>query len=217
MEERIEKTIKNLEKNQMEPYWVDRAAEILPLLQRLIPAGATVGLGGSKTLNEIGAVEFLRQGDYRLFDRYRTDLNAEEIGKVIDQSLTADVFLSSSNAVTENGELYNVDGRGNRVAAICYGPKSVIIVAGINKLVPDLAAAELRVKQIAAPKNAARLSCDTPCIRLGHCVSLSGEKQPALCDGCAVDGRICCSYLVSAHQRVKNRIKVILCGESLGY
>ena len=132
------------------------------------------------------------------------------------KALTADVFLSSSNAVTENGELYNVDGRGNRIAAFCFGPKNVIVIVGANKIVPDIDAAAERVKKIAAPKNTVRLSCKTPCAKTGECISLKNEN-PELCDGCLTDERICSSYLISGRQRVKDRIKVIICKESLGY
>ena len=111
----------------------------------------------------------------------------------------------SSNAVTEEGELYNVDGNSNRVAALAYGPDSVIVVAGCNKIVPDIAAAVERVKKIAAPVNATRLHCSTPCAKTGECMN------------CHSDGRICCNYLVSAQQRHQDRIKVILVGEELGY
>ena len=133
-------------------------------------------------------------------------------------SFSADVYLCSSNAVTENGELYNVDGNSNRTAAILYGPKSVIMVVGINKIVRNLDEAVQRVKNVSAPANALRLSCGTFCSEKGYCVSLEGKKGGIeLCSGCQTDARICCNYVVSARQRQRNRIKVLLVGQDLGY
>ena len=125
--------------------------------------------------------------------------------EIFRKSFFSDTYLTSTNAITENGELYNVDGYGNRVAAMIYGPKSVIVVAGINKIVKDLDQAVERVKRIAAPANSIRLDKNTPCTKTGYCVD------------CKKDDRICCSYTVLGHQKQKNRIKVILVGESLGY
>ena len=113
-----------------------------------------------------------------------------------------------------NGELFNVDGNSNRVAALCFGPASVIVVVGCNKIVPTLHDAIRRVKQIAAPENAVRLHCRTYCASAGHCQGLDSDEMTA---GCGSEGRICCNYVVSAHQRVPGRIKVILVGEPLGY
>lgn len=216
MEQRLQKVINNLKNNRMGAYLVDRKEDILPLLRTLMPAGCSVGVGGSVTLDEIGALELLRNGDYRFLDRYATGLTREQAVGVMREALSADVFLTSSNAITENGELYNVDGNANRVAALCFGPKKVIVIAGVNKLVPDLAAAVRRVKEIAAPKNAVRLNCNTPCAKTGKCVSLNKENSE-MCDGCAVADRICADYLVSGRQRVADRIQVILCKENLGY
>ena len=122
----------------------------------------------------------------------------------------------STNALTENGELYNVDGNSNRVAALLYGPKSVIVVCGINKIVKNIDEAIKRVKTIAAPQNTIRLGIETPCGKTGKCVSLRKEN-PELCDGCHGDTRICCNYVVSAQQRHIDRIKVIIIGEEYGY
>ena len=153
----------------------------------------------------------LRSGRYRFIDRYAPDI--PDMRKVFLDSFAADAYLSSVNAVTLNGELYNVDGNSNRVAAICYGPRSVILVAGVNKIVKDIDAAVTRVKRCAAPANAARLGCDTYCAKTGACMGLRGD----MASGCKTSARICCSYVVSAYQREKGRIKVILVGEELGY
>lgn len=216
MQQKLEKTVKNLTKNNMQPFVVDKKQDILPLLKTLIPKGATVGVGGSVTLNEVGVIDLLRNGDYDFYDRYATGLTREETVKIMKQALTADCFITSSNAVTENGALYNVDGNGNRVAAFVFGPDSVIVIIGANKIVKDVDAAIKRVKEIAAPQNCERLNVPSPCSKSGKCISLNLEN-PEMCDGCGVDGRICCSYLVSAFQRHKNRIKVIICKENLGY
>ncbi|MBR0141001.1 MAG: LUD domain-containing protein, partial [Ruminococcus sp.] len=129
---------------------------------------------------------------------------------------SADVFISSANAITEHGVVYNVDGNSNRIAAIAFGPKSVIIIAGYNKIVANLEEAEIRVKKEAAPPNCVRLNCDTYCAEKGECVSMNKSGRQ-IYDGCGGDGRICCNYLISAHQRHKGRIKVIIVGEELGY
>ena len=125
--------------------------------------------------------------------------------EIFRQAFTCDTYIMSSNAITENGELYNVDGNGNRIAALAFGPKSVIVIAGYNKLVPDLEAARQRVRDTAAPANAVRLDRKTPCKVLGACRD------------CRSDERLCSIYSVMAQQSKKGRIKVILVGEQLGY
>ena len=112
--------------------------------------------------------------------------------------------------------LYNVDGNSNRVACIVYGPRQVIMIVGVNKIVKDIDDAIYRVKTVCAPMNTQRLDVKTPCNKTGKCISLSKEN-PYLCDGCGGDNRICCNYVVSAKQRHKNRIKVIIVNENLGY
>ena len=212
----INKVAENLTKNNMEAFVVDKKDEIIPLLKSLMPKGASVGVGGSATLDELGVIPFLREGDYSFFDRYAEGLSRPEAVEIMRQALLSDVFITSSNAVTEKGELYNVDGNGNRVAALCFGPKTVIVIVGANKIVKDLKAAEERVKTIAAPKNCRRLGLESPCYKLGKCVSM-GFKDREMCDGCRTDERICSTYVLSGYQRVKDRIKVIICKENLGY
>ena len=216
MENTIKKTVENLRRNNMVPYVVEKGSDVLPLLKTLLPEGVTVGVGGSETLTKLGVISFLREGNYKFFDRYAKGLTRPEAVEVMRQSLLADVFLTSSNAVTEKGELYNVDGNGNRVAALCFGPKEVLVIVGANKIVKDINAAEERVKKIAAPKNCQRLAIPSPCSKTGECVSLSLENRE-LCDGCATESRICSSYVISGYQRNKDRIKVIICKESKGY
>lgn len=203
-----------LRRNNMEAFCVDTAAEVVPLLKTLITPGSTVAVGGSRSLDDCDVLSLLRNGAYRFLDRYRPGLTAEQVREMFVDSLDADVYLCSANAVTERGEVYCVDGNGNRIAALCYGPRSVVLVVGCNKIVPDLEAAQQRVKTVAAPKNAARLNCSTPCTARGTCFGIDGEFCT---DGCASDARICCSYLTLGRQRTFGRIKVVLVAEPLGF
>lgn len=205
MEKRIEKTMANLAKNKMKPYYAKDKQEALQLVESLLQEGQTIACGGSMTLEECGIMQLLRSGKYNFLDRAKPGLTPQDITEIYRKAFFADNYLLSANAITENGELYNVDGNSNRVAALAFGPSSVIVVAGYNKIVPDIDAAVERVKKTAAPANAIRLHCATPCAKVGECMDCHG------------DGRICCNYLVSAQQRHQDRIKVILVGEELGY
>ncbi|MBR6719489.1 MAG: lactate utilization protein [Clostridia bacterium] len=210
----IEKTLENLRKNNMMAYFAETKEEALDIIKGLISKGDTVGVGGSVTLNEAGVLDLLRNGDYNFLDRYKEGLTREEITEIFRKCFFADAYFASSNAITEEGELYNVDGNSNRVSAMLFGPKSVIVVAGKNKIVENLKAAEKRVKTVAAPQNAKRLSMKTYCSEKGLCVGTDGEK---LCAGCESNDRICANYTVMAHQRIKDRVKVIIVNENLGY
>ncbi len=209
MRKRIEKTAKNLKENNMEVYIAENFADAVATVKKLIKPGDTISSGGSMSLIESGVMELLQSGDYNYLDRANTD----DVEKLYRDTFSADAYLCSCNAVTENGELYNVDGNSNRVAAIAYEPKSVIMVVGINKLVPDLESAAKRVKTFAAPPNCVRLSCNTFCSKTGECSGLSGNMT----DGCANNARICCNYLISARQRQIGRIKIIFVMKNLGY
>ena len=211
--DRIKKTMEALEKNRITASFVETRGEVVDLLQTLIPEGSVVSHGGSETLKECGVRDFLLTGYCKYLDRNQPGLTPEEITAIYRASFSADFYLTSSNAVTEKGELYNVDGNSNRIAAICYGPTKVIMVVGVNKIVPDLDAAVRRVKEIAAPLNTKRLNCKTYCEAQGECMGLDGD----MCTGCASNARICCNYLVSSKQRVPGRITVIIVGEELGY
>jgi L-lactate utilization protein LutB len=211
----IEKTIEALRAHNMDVYLAKDKGEAKKIALSLIPEGATCASGGSVTLDETGIIEELKSGKYVYIDRYIPTLTPEERVAAMKRALTADYYFMSANAITENGELYNVDGNSNRVAALLYGTGSVIVVAGKNKIVKDLEAAILRVKTVAAPKNAARLNCATPCAKTGHCISL--DRGGDMADGCSSPARICCNFVVSAQQRHPSRIKVILVDEELGY
>lgn len=210
----IEKTMANLEKNNMQPFFVETKDEVVPLIKSLVNKGESISHGGSETLKKVGAIELFKSGDYDYIDR--SGLESEELRQSYIRAFGCDTYFTSSNAITENGELYNVDGNSNRVACIVYGPRQVIVVAGINKVVENIDEAAERVKKAAAPLNTQRLSCKTPCAATGSCISLNKEN-PFICDGCESPQRVCCNYVISAKQRHKNRIKVIIVNEELGY
>ena len=214
--QKIEKTMDALRKNNMQAYYCQTAAEACEKVRELMQKGDTVTHGGSVTLGQCGITELLKNGDYVYLDRSAPGLTREQVEDIYRQAFSADVYLTSANAVTENGLLFNVDGNSNRVAAIMFGPKSVIVVAGYNKVVTDLDEAFDRLRTVAAPRNTQRLKCDTYCAKTGKCVSLN-QPGSKLGDGCGTDQRICCNYTVTALQRHKDRIKVILVGEELGY
>lgn len=211
---RMEKTMASLKKNNMDCVIADSSDKAVSIIKDMLETGSVVAAGGSQTLSEAGIIDLLRSGDYQFLDR--SGLTGDAIKKCYRDSLSADVYICSSNAITENGELYNVDGNGNRVAAICYGPDTVIIVAGYNKIVRDLDEAVRRVKTTAAPSNTARLCCDTYCSEKGECMTYVSADD-SVTSGCRSAGRICCDYVITGFQRVHGRIKVILVCEELGY
>jgi len=205
MEKRIDRTIKNLNRRNMGGFFVKDKNELIMLLKKLIDDNSTVGVGDSMTLFETGVIDFLRKGDYVFLDKYRDGITSEEKKEIYLKNFSANTFMCSTNALTEDGELYNIDGNGSRVAPMLYGPKQVILVAGINKIVKDIEEAEKRVRNYAAPIDAKRLNKDTPCTTLGYCVD------------CKSPNRICNDFTIIRGQFIKNRIKVIIVGEQLGY
>ena len=215
MKNRVETTLKNLKRNKMEAYYVDTKEDAQKLVRTLISKGDTLSCGGSVTLKQTGIYDIISSDDYNFLDRSACE-TPEQVEEVYRKTFCADAFFTSANAVTENGELYNVDGNSNRVAAILYGPKSVICICGVNKLVKNIGEAITRVKTKAAPPNTVRLGIETPCAKTGECISLK-KDNPEMCEGCYGDGRICCNYVVCAQQRHVNRIKVIIIGEEYGY
>lgn len=213
----IKSVMVNLEKNNMKPFYCKTGEEAKALVMSLIAEGATVTNGGSVTLKEIGVIDAVKErADLTYLDRSAPDLTMDEVKEIYKKSFFADVYLMSTNALTAKGELYNVDGNSNRVAALLYGPESVIVVCGVNKIVENIDEAIKRVKCIAAPKNTVRLHTGSYCENAGECVSLK-QSGSFMCDGCSGAGRICCNYVVSAQQRHKDRIKVIIVDEALGY
>ncbi len=203
-----------LRRNRMAAHCVQTKEEVVPLVKSLLTSGSTVAVGGSVSLSDAGVMELLRSGEYHFLDRYAEGLSDEERNAVLLNSMQADAYLCSSNAVTRKGELYNVDGRANRIAAIAYGPALVVLVVGCNKIVDTLDDAVRRVKTVAAPMNAKRLHCDTYCATFGTCRATDSADCT---DGCLSPDRICADYLVSGWQRIPDRIHVILVGEALGF
>lgn len=204
-EQRILRTIKALEKNNMNGYMVASNVDLISKIEELISPKSKVSCGGSMTLFETGVIDHLKSGRYEFLDRYKEGLTQDEIKEIFRQSFLSDVYVTSTNAITENGEIYNVDGNGNRVAAMLYGPDKVIIVAGVNKIVPNVEEAIIRTKEYASPINAKRLNKETPCTKIGRCVE------------CNSDNRICNEYTLIKRQIDKNRIHVIFLNDNLGY
>lgn len=215
--ELLKKTAAALEKNNMQTFVVSTREEAKETVKKLMPEGSSVTMGGSQTIKQCGIYDMLKCGGYEFYDRSAPDVVTEEQKlEIYRKAFLCNTYLSSSNAITQNGELYNVDGNSNRVAAMLYGSDQLIVVAGYNKIVADIDEAILRLKTKAAPPNCERLSLDTYCRNEGRCVSLTKEN-PTMCDGCNSESRICCNYVVMARQRNKQRVKVILVAEELGY
>ncbi|MCH3916798.1 MAG: lactate utilization protein [Spirochaetia bacterium] len=211
-------TIENLKKNQITAYYVEDKQQAVQKVTSLLKAGETVSVGGSMTLFETGIIDLLRNGTYKFLDRYEKGLTKDQVNEIYRKSFYADTYLASANAVTRHGEILEVDGNGNRVAAITWGPKQVILVVGINKITQDLSSAVERVKNIATPSNTRRLKVDTFCMKHGHCISpyCDAHNLMALSAGSCPDS-ICSISTVFSHQLHAGRIKVIIVGEQLGY
>jgi L-lactate utilization protein LutB len=205
LQKKIERTIESLNKNNMDGYFVRNEEELQQKIKEIMKEKDTVSVGGSMTLFETGIIDLLRNGDYNFLDRYKEGLTPEEITEIYRKTFYADTYLVSSNAITENGELYNVDGRGNRVAAMIFGPDKVIVVVGVNKIVKNLDDAIKRNREIAAPANTVRLGMQTPCAKVGYCMD------------CKSPQRICNAYTVIGRQGKKGRIHVIIMDKDLGY
>ncbi|MGG7179241.1 lactate utilization protein [Clostridium paraputrificum] len=203
--EKILRTISALEANNMKGYLVKNNEELILKIKEIVPEGSKVGCGGSMTLFETGVIDYLRSNNYEFLDRYKEGLNQEELVKIYKDSFFTDAYFTSSNAITEKGELYNVDGNGNRVAAMLYGPEKVIVVCGVNKIVKDLEAAINRNREICAPTNSKRLDKSTPCTKTGYCMDCNSKD------------RICNEYTVIKRQGRKDRIHVIFLNEDIGY
>jgi L-lactate utilization protein LutB len=203
-EKQVERTINALKKNNFEAFFVSDSKAAFDEVMRRIPDGATVGVGGSVTLAQIGLLDALVNRKIQLIWPFQQAKSIEERLELIRKSFSADIFLSSTNAVTEDGKLFNVDATGNRVGAMFIGPKRVIIVSGVNKIVKDIEAAEKRVKEWTAPQNGKRLNRKTPCTETG------------VCSDCNSPDRICNIYVTLAKRPSRTEVVVILVGESLG-
>lgn len=199
-----ETIIKNLQKRNMEGFYVETREEAIEKVMSLINQDDVVGWGGSFTIDELGIKNLLEEKNIKVIDRDKAT-SPEERKKLMKQALTSDVFLVSTNAITMDGELMNIDGNGNRIAAINYGPDSVIVVAGMNKVVTKLDDALAKIRLDATVPNAFRTNSQTPCRVTGKCTE------------CLSDQTLCCQILVTRYSKPKNRIKVILVGENLGF
>lgn len=204
-EQRIERTIKALNDNNMNGYLVNTKEELINKIEELVSKNSVVACGGSMSLFETGVIDHLRSGRYKFLDRYKQGLTLEEINEIFRNSFFADAYFASSNAITEDGKLYNVDGNGNRVAAMLFGPSRVILVVGENKIVKDIDEAIKRNRTISAPANAKRVNKSTPCTRVGYCMD------------CKNKDKVCREYTVIESQNNKDRIHVIFLKEQIGY
>ena len=197
------KVVEALKKRYFEAYYVSDSKDVVAKVLELIPSYHTVSWGGATTVDQLGIKKVLSEKGYKLIDR-DTAKNPEEREELMHKALMCDTFLISSNAITEDGELFNIDGKGNRVAALCYGPKNILIIAGTNKIVPDMEAAYDKVRSYTAPVNAMRFCDSTPCSKTGECGDCINQQS------------ICAQFVETRICRPEGRIKVILVGEDLG-
>ena len=201
----VERTMKALRRNNFDAQFVPKATDAAGVIFKMIPEGSMVGVGGSMTLSQIGFFEEAGKHTIKLLNPSLQQQSMEEFIEMRRQILMADVFLCSSNAVTEDGKLYNIDATGNRVAAMTFGPRKVILVCGVNKIVKDITEAHRRAQEWAAPMNAKRLALKTPCAETGVCAD------------CASPQRICNVYVTMAKKPSRTDISVLLVGEPLGF
>ena len=196
-----QKVIRGLESRNMEGYWAESKEKALEVALSLIPEGASIAMGGCVSAQEIGLVDAVKKGNYRYIDRAA----AEDKRAAMLAAYDADVFLSSANAITEDGVIVNIDGNSNRVSAIAQGPRTVLFIVGMNKVCADFDSALKRARNVAAPINAQRFGLDTPCTKTGACMN------------CRSPDSICCQFLVTRFSRHKGRIRVVLVNDSLGF
>ena len=195
------KVIKGLESRNMKGYYAASKEEALKTALSLIPEGSSVTMGGAMSAHEIGLVTAVKEGNYRFIDR---DTAADRRAAML-AAYDADYFLSSVNAMTDDGILVNIDGNANRVSAICQGPKHVLFIVGMNKVCGDLDGAMKRARNVAAPTNAQRFGLSTPCSETGKCMD------------CKSPDTICCQFLITRYSRHADRIHVILVNDNLGF
>lgn len=198
------KVAEALNKRCFEAYYCSDRAEALEKILELIPQDHVVSWGGAATVDELGVKEALRQRGQAVIDR-DTAKDAQERQQMLKQALTCDTFLMGSNAISADGQLVNIDGTGNRVAALCFGPTQVVVVAGMNKVAGDLDGAMRRAREVAAPMNAQRFPLKTPCVANG------------LCGDCKGPDSICAQIVTTRLCKPAGRIKVVLVGEDLGF
>lgn len=198
------RVVQALESRNMEAYYVETKEEAVKKALELIPKGSTISMGGAASVKECGLYDAISSGDYVFYDRDRVNTQ-EEKEEIARRAFSVDWFLGSVNAMSENGVFINIDGNANRVAAYAYGPKNVLLIVGMNKIVKTEADAMSRARNEAAPVNAQRFGIDTPCSKNGTCFDC---KSPQC---------ICCQILTTRFSRVKGRFKIILVDENLGF
>ncbi|MBC7321319.1 lactate utilization protein [bacterium] len=201
----IERVVENLKKRGFDAFWSSTKEEAKNRLLEIIPQNAKVGIGGSVTIRELGIIEELENRGNTVIHHWKTGLTPEEDFQIRSDELTADIFLSSTNALTVDGIIVNTDGVGNRVAGMIFGPKHVILVVGINKIVKDIDDAIWRIKNVATPMNAHRLSLNTPCAKLGYCMNCSSNVS------------ICRVTSIIEYRPSRTEFTVVLVNEELGY
>ena len=195
--------VKNLQSRHFDAYYCDNKEKALKKALELIPEGASVGWGGALSAEQIGLMEAVKEGNFRAIDRSLAK-NDEERQQMMKDMMFCDVFLTGANGLSLDGQMVNIDGTGNRVAATIFGPKSVIVVAGMNKVEDSLEAAINRARTVAAPMNNQRFNNDNPCSTTGTCGNCKNETC------------ICNQIVITRHCRPVGRIKFILVGEELG-
>ena len=203
-EKQVERTVKALKKNNFEALFVPDSKAAFEEVMKRIPDGSTVGVGGSVTLAQIGLLDALEKRNINFIFPMKQGKTPEEVRALIQKTFSADTFLSGTNAITEDGKLYNVDATGNRVGAMFIGPKKVIVISGVNKIVPDIEAAEKRIRWWVGPQNARRLNRKTPCVETG------------VCGDCSSPDRICNISVTLRKKPVRTEVAVIIVGEDLG-
>lgn len=196
--------LKNLQSRHFDAYFCETKEKALEKALELIPEGSSVGWGGALSAQQIGLIDAVNAGPYRAIDRDKATSPQERV-TLMKQAMMADVFITGANALSMDGQMVNIDGNGNRVAAIVYGPDSVIVIAGMNKAVDTLNDAVIRARTIAAPMNMQRFNLQTPC------------KASGVCSDCKSPDSICNQMLITRNSKPAGRIKVILVGEELGF
>ena len=196
-----QKVIKGLQSRNMSGYYATTKEDALKIALELIPEGSTATMGGGVSVQEIGLVNALKEGNYNFIDR--NEMPDRQAAMLM--AFNADVYLSSCNAITEDGVLVNIDGNANRVAALAFGPRKVVFVVGMNKVCDDIDGAMKRARNVAAPTNAQRFGLSTPCAKTGSCMN------------CKSPDTICCQFLITRFSRQADRIHVILVNDNLGF
>ena len=204
--ETIDKVIESLKKNEMEAVYFPTAVEAREEILRRIPSGSRVGIGGSVTLREMGILEALEKRGDEVYDHWKEGLSKERRQEVGKKQQRSDFFLTSTNALTLDGKLINVDATGNRVSSMIFGPERVLVIAGVNKIVKNLNEGLARLKKVAAPRNCQRRKDPTPCAR------------DLVCHNCDTPARLCrVTTILERRPWGIKEFAVILVGEELGY